>query len=212
MKEILFLSIILITATSCVHVNKPSEINTDNSVRIVTNTEVKIDTIPLFFVQSIGAMNNCINGKWYLYCIYCDDTILFTHQDKITDTTTYGDLKLKLCRIESHRDTIAFTYCFFYHDSIPCLQNIVKNFPISSVLFKYTDSIPCQFLWAGELMWDVSPHTRMGYPTQPDMIEYVRENRAKLDPWFVDEAKKRGIFDSVKYPPNDFSKHSTRIH
>jgi hypothetical protein len=36
-------------------------------------------------------------------------------------------------------------------------------------------------------------------PFQPEIIKYVRENAFKLNPWFLAEAKKRGMFDSVKY-------------
>ncbi len=38
-------------------------------------------------------------------------------------------------------------------------------------------------------------------PFQPDIIQFVRENAGRLNPWFLNEARKRGMFDSVKYPP-----------
>ena len=38
-------------------------------------------------------------------------------------------------------------------------------------------------------------------PMQPEVIYYVRENANKVNTWFLSEAERRGIFDSVKYPP-----------
>ena len=36
---------------------------------------------------------------------------------------------------------------------------------------------------------------------QPEVIYYIRENQKKINPWFYAEAARRGVFDSVKYPP-----------
>jgi hypothetical protein len=36
-------------------------------------------------------------------------------------------------------------------------------------------------------------------PFQPEIIKYVRENEKRINKWFLTEAKKRGMFDSVKY-------------
>jgi len=36
---------------------------------------------------------------------------------------------------------------------------------------------------------------------QPEIIKLIRENSSRLHPWFLNEAKKRGMFDSVKYTP-----------
>ena len=36
---------------------------------------------------------------------------------------------------------------------------------------------------------------------QPEIIKYIRENSSRLHPWFQNEAKKRGLFDSAKYTP-----------
>jgi hypothetical protein len=38
-------------------------------------------------------------------------------------------------------------------------------------------------------------------PFQPDIIKYVRDNQNIIHPWFLNEAKQRGMFDSIKYNP-----------
>jgi len=38
-------------------------------------------------------------------------------------------------------------------------------------------------------------------PIQPEVIRFVRENKAILNPWFLSEAIHRGLFDSTKYSP-----------
>jgi hypothetical protein len=42
---------------------------------------------------------------------------------------------------------------------------------------------------------------RTRFPIQPEVVKYVRENAKKINPWFKAEARRRGLFDSVKYPP-----------
>jgi hypothetical protein len=209
MKNIIYI-IMVVMIISC----QPDNSSPNNTVNRSVNdySKIKIDTIPLRFIKSINRMSQYNNGKWYLYCIYCDDTLSFTHQSGITKIMTYGNLKLKLCSFKIHKDTTELAYCFYYNDTIPCLQNIVGNYPISSVIFKCNDTVPCQFLRSGHFMWDISTNTRLGDPIKPDVVKYIRENTSKLDPWFIAEARRRGIFDSVKYPPNDFWKHSTRMH
>ncbi len=46
---------------------------------------------------------------------------------------------------------------------------------------------------------------RINNPMQPEVIYYIRENQTKINPWFYAEAKRRGVFDSVKYPPEKIS-------
>ncbi len=42
---------------------------------------------------------------------------------------------------------------------------------------------------------------RLINPLQPEVIYYIRENARRIHPWFLREAKRRGVFDSVRYPP-----------
>ncbi|MBX2906002.1 MAG: hypothetical protein KF744_08195 [Taibaiella sp.] len=39
-------------------------------------------------------------------------------------------------------------------------------------------------------------------PIQPEVLKFVRENEAILNPWFLSEAHRRGLFDSLKYRPS----------
>jgi hypothetical protein len=124
------------------------------------------------------------NGKWWLYCIYCDDTVRFEPRYKVLDTITFSQLSLKQTFIRKNKDTLEISYCFYYHDSIPCLQDVIKNRPFHSVVFIGNDIKPFEFGDNRGYMWDRGTSTRLNDPIKPEVIKFIRENADKLNPWF----------------------------
>jgi hypothetical protein len=69
--------------------------------------------------------------------------------------------------------------CFFYKERIITFDTTTKY------------SLYCADKRARDLMID---------PFQPPLIKFIRENPSRIDPWFLSEARKRGMFDTLTYP------------
>lgn len=91
-------------------------------------------------------------------------------------------------------------------------ENYIRLTHVTLVYSMQRPSLPIAFVVNGKLhQMDTSMPTafcRARYvkrvlhnPFQPEIIKHVRDHADKLHPWFLAEAKKRGMFDSVKYPP-----------
>ena len=81
--------------------------------------------------------------------------------------------------------------CIFYSFN---QQNKPLGFEANSRIYELSQIIgpECQYKWAQKILLN---------PFQPEIIKHVRENSSHIHPWFLNEAKKRGMFDSVKYTP-----------
>jgi hypothetical protein len=43
------------------------------------------------------------------------------------------------------------------------------------------------------VVWEKGPRSRYENPLQPEVIAYIKTNKDKLNSWFREEAKRRGI-------------------
>jgi hypothetical protein len=116
--------------------------------------------------------------------------------------------------------TLSFSYSFdeYYRgkDSVLRHDLQIENYNrltrVTLVYSKERPSLPIAFVVNDNVQEVDSLHEssfcRLRYvnrvlanPFQPEIIKHVRDHADKLHPWFLAEAKKRGMFDSVKYPP-----------
>lgn len=150
---------------------------------------------------------------------------------KLIDTMTYGVLSLKLYRykdfsgelddvntppkIKSEKGGHLLVFAPCFNDSPACylFENKAAIIGVSRTLHNY-----CQvaLIYAnGELKFPIeefagsfsreirkeNKNDRLAYPLQPEVINYIRANKNKINPWFHKQAIINGVFDSVKYPP-----------
>lgn len=136
------------------------------------------------------------NAKWTMYCIYCDDTCDFAKNTGLNEKITFASLDLKLKEVEQFNDTTEIQLSFFYKDSIECTfpkihnQNIVSGMGFKhncDSIYYYTSNN------ASNRFWTNDPKNRYGKPLQPEVILYIKNNSEKLSPWFLNEARERGV-------------------
>lgn len=137
--------------------------------------------------------------KWRLFCINCDKVCILSERVQIKDTVDYGSLNVKFEKLNILNDTIEISMDFYYNDTIKCDINTVWHFDIlaSGLAFNLNSDSVLYFLTkttAGR-MSDVDSNNRDRDPLQPDVINYIKNNRQKLNPWFREEAKRRKVIE-----------------
>jgi hypothetical protein len=138
--------------------------------------------------------------KWMLYCLNCDKQCILSEIVPIKDTTYFGFLDLKFSDIEYLHDTIGIRMGFYYNDTIKCDINTVyhlshfktraffKKSPDSLIYFR-DDSNGFVFI-----NYENSRDREVN-PLQPDVINFIKNNKEKLNPWFRGEARRRKVID-----------------
>lgn len=136
-------------------------------------------------------------SKWALYCIYCKDTVKFEPQTNVKELTTFASLDLKLEDVKQFKDTTELLFYFYYKDTLKCDYKVLKNLFIATGtgFIKGSDSI---YYYTADghgvtKFWEYGDKSRIANPLQPEVTNYINNNKNKLHPWFRDEAKRRGI-------------------
>ena len=133
--------------------------------------------------------------KWALYCIYCDDTCRFVKDSGIKDSVTFASLDLRFDRVLQFSDTTEI-YFYFYKDSIKCNLVVIDNneIAIGAGFKKGNDNISYYISpTTMRYFWENGPHSRYENPLQPEVINYIKNNKGKLNKWFLNEVKRKGI-------------------
>ena len=119
---------------------------------------------------------------------------------------TYAMLDLKVFFLRFDNDTGEIAYTFLLNDSLQCTVENTDGSSVHGFGFKKDSAVPLYYIGAGKdgkistrcdtLLYEEGYcPTRIIKPLQPDVIKYIRKNRAKLNPWFHMEAVRRGVFD-----------------
>jgi len=151
-------------------------------------------------VEQLGVQHQYDAAKWYMYCLVCDQKLIFTKKNNIKEIITYGTLPLKLDHIEINGDNIEMDF-YFYYKNIPINEMIVKNAPEWGVVFtgksdtvkKISSRTDVRYYTVRRCLDINNCPVRDAKPLQPEVIRYIRNNERKLDPWFRNEALKRGV-------------------
>jgi len=134
------------------------------------------------------------NVKFAMYCIYADSKFAF-----VKDSTTlinYSECNLKVDTISRFSDTLELGIHFYYKDKQVNFNEIVENgiTKIGRVLYDTAQNKIVQYVTSEYLGITIGDRkSRFFNPLQPDVIEYIKSNREKLNPWFKEEAKRRRI-------------------
>jgi hypothetical protein len=152
-----------------------------------------------FLIDSFGLQSLYDKAKWTLYCIYCDDTCRIKEQYSFVPDRTFGTLDLRFSEIRQHNDTIEMDFYFYINDTTRYDISKMENFKgfasgvgykngSDSILF-YTSQTTMRYFWKkGET-------SRYAKPLQPEVIDYIRSNKDKLNHWFREEAIRKGIIN-----------------
>ena len=133
-------------------------------------------------------------AKWFLYCIYCDDTCKFQNHLKIENIVTFGMLDLKFEGLNMSKDTLELFFNFYY-DTVKCDFLTIKNTISTGVSFERNNNNISYYLSSSTLniFYEKGPTSRYANPIQLEVISYLRNHKQKLAPWFRSEAQKRGL-------------------
>ena len=162
---------------------------------VVTDTIMNEEKYPSEIVK-LGLEKWYDETKWVMYCIYCDEICKFEKKTGINDSITFASLDLKFDKIEQFNDSTEISFYFYFNDTLKIDLTTTRNLGLVSGtgFIKGRDSI-FFYISPGTMhrFWTNDPTSRYKNPLQPDVIEYIKANENKLNPWFREEAKRRGV-------------------
>lgn len=192
MKNLLVITLISIVFLNCREANRT--VNRFNNQEQHYGISKQLD--------SLNLQREYDKARWWLYCFHCDEKCKFWPETGIRNTNiTLGELELRLDNFKISRDTLLMFLGFYFHDTIRYDSKTGRFGNLTGVKMTLNNDSIISFYDDGNIKdyWD-GPNSRFGNPLQPEVIKYIRQNKDKIDPWFYQEAKKRGVFDSTKFP------------
>ncbi len=174
-----------------------SEPRDKNDKRVESNTHTEYPNE----VKRLALQKQFDDTKWYLYCMYCDQTLRFLPELKKEEQVYYGTLPLKFQRVLVFGDSVEINF-FFQYKNEDVDQHLVRPAPDWGLVYlNGTDSVVMYSSFSDmPYYWLDSKIDRNKYSNdrhvkllQPEVIKYIKENKDKLDPWFRKEAIKRGV-------------------
>jgi hypothetical protein len=146
-------------------------------------------------IDSLNMREMYDQDKWAMYCLYCDDTC-YMERDK-DEPRLFSTLDLRLKEVRQFNDTVEMDFNFYIHDTLRCkiaadgnrfyIKDGVGYRRGSDSIIYYTSSTTMKRFWERGLK------SRYANPLQPDVVTFIKDNKEKLNPWFREEAKKRGV-------------------
>jgi hypothetical protein len=152
-------------------------------------------------ITDLGIESWYDKSKWALYCMYCDDTVKFEPNTKIKELVTFASLDLRLDGVKQFNDTTELRFYFYYNDTLKCDYKIFKNLLIATGtgFIKGSDSIRYYTAEGYGLtkFWEHGDQSPIGNPLQPEVINFINNNKDKLNSWFRNEAIRRGVLKLI---------------
>ncbi|WP_129022409.1 hypothetical protein [Edaphocola flava] len=163
-------------------------------------------------VDSLQVNNWYDSTKWYLYTYYCMDTpklILDNEKETNLVNLPYGSLELKFDSLQVINDSFYLFFDFYNHTENKLL--VPGNYPdihviSNGLMFRKAtvDSVLCiansnssyrlKCTFFSKEILDTTSF-KLIKPLQPDVIHFIRTNSKSLNPWFLEQAKKRGVLN-----------------
>lgn len=154
------------------------------------------DSIEIALIDSVKKRDLLIwndSIKWNLYCIYGNDSASWGSKNKNLPNTPLAFLQLRLSYFsQKGNDTASFYYQFIYNDSIPVESYDKDRKPIASeVLVKISTN---QIIGYGvDFLYSMDIDERCKHPLRTEIIDFIKSNKDKLNPWFKRQAIQKGI-------------------
>lgn len=162
----------------------------ESSSNDVVNHDVKCQKI----IDSLGAGKLYNEVKWLMYCIHCDVLPEWREDYSHLPKRPCAFLKLKLWDVEK-KDSLLKIWCdFYYNDTLSYNINTVENYPdiLDGVQFNL-NSGEHRFLNGTAAFTEINPLSRYDNELQKDVMKFINQKKDSLNPWFREEAKRRGV-------------------
>ena len=137
-------------------------------------------------------MNYDDSARWLLYTIHCDDTII----PKNSRYIPVSSLNLKLDFLSKETDTLSLLYSFMENDSTAINRELKSGKYITNgIQFKISENRIIGYIRGEGLLRTKDVHSRFYYSLQPEVVDFIKNNKEKLNPRFREQAKQRKIID-----------------
>jgi hypothetical protein len=135
------------------------------------------------------------SAKWRLYTYYCDEIITNAKwkNQLVYSNILVGSLPLKLTFLNYENDTISMVYNFIYKDSVRLSDLQFDNSIFDGVVYKVSTGKLVYFISGEGFAFQHGSKTRFENPLQPEVVKFIKENQKKINHWFRNEAKRKGI-------------------
>ncbi|MBL7713341.1 MAG: hypothetical protein JNL13_12775 [Chitinophagaceae bacterium] len=185
-----FIFLIIIIQVGCI------EKNQRNFAKKSNNVVKEIDNYPPL-IDSLGFRSKYDKTKWFLYCRYCDEKVLFTEQSKIDTSITFASLDLKFDTLIIKNNLCEMNFRFYFKDSL-CDYRLVENRLLWGCVFQVDNDSIIKFSGRTNARYfqfesEKPEASRFQNLSHPDVINYINANKDKLNPWFREEAVIRGV-------------------
>lgn len=139
-------------------------------------------------------------AKWLLYCIHSDDKLKYWDSKTVSEKT-FGELPLKFDMLEILSDSVAINFRF-YDKGVELNGSVIENYLLWGVVFKAESNKTLCYTTTGGFKYlmnycskvpDEKCNLREVNPLQPEVINYIQTNKDKNNPWFRQEAIRRGV-------------------
>lgn len=148
--------------------------------------------------------------KWYMYTYYCMDTPSIYIGNGATQNIIdkpYSDLELYFDSLVVRNDSFSFYFSFYnevdqklinyfnYADWTGAINGLMfseRNADTTLYFVTSNSSMPLAWISFPRSAKDTTTFRRIK-TLQPDVVQFIREHKATLTPWFYAEAKKRGL-------------------
>jgi hypothetical protein len=151
---------------------------------------IELDQIDILKNLSLVMFND--TAKWLLYSIHYSDSLRL--RDINRTKIPLGFLKLNLTTVKLERDTLNLLYTYLYKDSILAEDYDVDRPPTASGVQIDTKKGSVIGFIVGEGVFNQKgPGSKYENIYQEELLNFVKNNKEKLDPWFKNEAEQHGI-------------------
>jgi hypothetical protein len=173
---ILFYALLLLLAC-----NDKSEKQIGSNNNVIVRPSVKQDSI-------------IADVKFDLYCIFTG--VKFAFKNDSLHLIDYSLCTLDVDTLSYSSDTLELSVKFSYENKIVNSENCIENGvrKISRVFYGLTSNKILEYVTPWNLGFtEETPTSRYFKPQQPDVIAYIEANRNLINPWYKNEAIRRGI-------------------
>jgi hypothetical protein len=134
------------------------------------------------------------SAKWLAYCIHCDDKIKGWGKYAGLPQVYLGELSLRYDYSIEKGDTVEFFF-HFYYDTVRCDVNSLANYGmvLNGVAFSKRRHKKIYYIRGDAYIQKTDRRSRYVKELQPEVVRFIRDNKNNLDPWFGNEARRRGV-------------------
>lgn len=161
-------------------------------------------------IDSLHLQQSYDSTKWYLYTYYCMDTPSIFIGNGATQNIVdkpYSGLELYFDSLVIRNDSFSFYFSFYnevdqklinyfnYADWTGAINGLLfseRNADTALYFVRSNSSMPLEWISFPRSAKDTTTFRRVR-TVQPDVIQFIREHKATLNPWFYAQAKKRGL-------------------